>query len=116
MRRGYHRQARTIPVRANDGASGRATTDQGNYFRCWNCGFICDIRRDELSKDGRHRATHAIYTDTLTPLYAYGDSVKLSTGVGHDIVLVKENTSVYHVYTVSGSGCPLCHSTAWKKL
>ena len=120
----YRKQIRTIPIRANDGDSGRELIDKGSYFRCWNCGFICDVRRDELSKDGRRgtvltEGTSTSYGDT-TLNYAVGDSVNIGAGVGHDIVLAEVGpdgtpVTVMHSYTVGGSGCPMCHTRVWKK-
>jgi len=155
----YRKQARTIRIKASDGDSGRAVTDEGNYFRCWHCGFICDIRRDDLSKDGRNATvlsryppdpvklnrdvfmdevgaewtdtdstdwyegpvepTHRIARGDTTYNYAVGDAVKLGV-TGHDIVMMKllaggENATIYQLYSVSGGGCPLCHTTRWKK-
>ena len=120
----YRKQIRTIPIRATDGDSGRALIDKGSYFRCWNCGFICDVRRDELSKDGRRgtvltEGTSTSYGDT-TLNYAVGDSVLVGAGVDIDIVLTEEGpdgspVTVMHSYTVGGSGCPLCHSRRWKE-
>ena len=26
-----------------------AQEDSGKFFRCWNCGFICNVTRDRLS-------------------------------------------------------------------
>lgn len=150
----YPRQIKTIPIRARDGDSGREVIDKGSYFRCWNCGFICDERRDKLSSDGRRGTVLSVYVDSVrfnytveeatgveyladgtyyadgtvyagwapgwsereeTVNYTLGDIIKLSTGVGKDIVLIKDNTTIYHVYTVGGTGCPLCHTTVWKK-
>lgn len=113
----YRKEAKTIRLRASDGDSGREIVDDGNYFRCWHCGFVCDIRRDEL--DDRHgatisEATATSYGDT-TLNYAVGDAVQLSTGRTHDIVLMKELVTIYRHYSVSGSGCPLCHTRNWKK-
>ena len=122
MRRRYHKQARTLSVRANDGSSGRETTDQGNYFRCWNCGFICDIRRDLLSKDGRRgtvltEGTATSHGDT-TLYHGVEEAHYLTTGAGEDSVLSSEasNVPIARSITVGGTGCPLCHTTAWKKL
>ena len=120
----YRKQARTIPIRASDGDSGREEIDKGNLFRCWNCGFICDIRRDELAKDGRLGATISEATATshgdTTLYYAVGDAVQLDAGLTHDPVLMKETAdgtaeTVYRHYSVSGTGCPLCHTRNWKK-
>ena len=123
MRRSrYKRQIKTIPIRATDSDSGRELIDQGSYFRCWHCGFICDIRRDELSEDGR-RGTVLTEGDTTshgdtTLYYNVGDANKIGA-IGHDIVLMEEGAdgtpkTIMHGFTVGGSGCPLCHSRRWR--
>ena len=156
----YKRQIRTIRVKATDGDSGRETVDKGNYFRCWHCGFICDVRRDDLSKEGRRatvlkryppdpqKSNLDVFADEGSTYWAdegdtawykgpvadvhrvapgdtllshnVGDTVHLNPGVGHGIVLMKvlaggEYATIYQVYTVSGGGCPLCHTAVWKK-
>ena len=149
----YPSQIRTIPIRARDGDSGREIIDKGNYFRCWNCGFICDARRDELSEDGRRgtvladshgRVTFDItismgqggsaladgtyladgtllagavpaQTFIETNNYNAGGRIQLTTGVGGDISLGQSNRPTVHHFTVSGTGCPLCHTRVWKK-
>lgn len=39
--------ARTLPLRGTG-------DDEGKYYRCWNCGFICNVDRDSLG-DGESR-------------------------------------------------------------
>lgn len=56
--------------------------DDGRYFRCWNCGFICDSQRDVLVQN-------------------FG-GVGTSTYVDTDGV-TKYKAEVY-------AGCPLCGS------
>jgi hypothetical protein len=57
--------SRTISLRGHkDYGEGR---DDGRYWRCWNCGFVCDVERHELgdseSKDGvSHTIYEALYT------------------------------------------------------
>lgn len=117
------RQRRTIPIPATDGAAGREKTDKGNYFRCWHCGFVCDVRRDELTDEGRHGASIGPYTP-LEPFSPYGRgqvAIQLSTGVGKDAALMEQDpagdaVTIYHKHTVViNGGCPLCGSRAWKK-
>ena len=44
------KEARTIPLYGNpDRGNG---LDDGRYYRCWNCGFICNIDRDKLGGHG----------------------------------------------------------------
>lgn len=109
-------------MRASDGGSGREEVDAGRYFRCWNCGFVCDIERDALD-DGRHGATATVYTtpapgatpeDPLSTVVLVDgtgilDVVSPVLDAGGDAVVIR------NVYEVGGTGCPLCHTRAWKK-
>lgn len=115
-------ERKTIPMRASDGGSGREEVDAGRYFRCWNCGFVCDIDRDALD-DGRHGATTTIYT-TASAGASSGDPLSpftLVDGTGILDVMVPQVDAaggpvvVRNVYEVGGTGCPLCHTRAWKK-
>jgi len=45
--------------------------DKGRYFRCWNCGFICDKERDELGDaDSDAGDNHTDYHN-ITPIDPY---------------------------------------------
>jgi hypothetical protein len=121
----YRKEVRTIHVRATDGDSGREKTDKDNYFRCWHCGFICDVRRDELSKDGRRGTTVGpetpLQSDRVTTYGMGADAIKLSTGAAHHSLLMEQdstgsNKTVYRYQTAGvARGCPLCGTTVWKK-
>jgi hypothetical protein len=52
---------RTRPVKWSPSADTEARTDKDRYFRCWNCGFICDVQRDALGKDMRSRDSSEYY-------------------------------------------------------
>lgn len=46
--------------------------DGGKYYRCWNCGFICNIERDQLAQGNYDHGgvVTAAFTDTdLTTSY-----------------------------------------------
>ena len=112
-------ERRTIPLRSNDRGSGRDKIDDGKYFRCWNCGFICNIERDALSE----RGPGTILTDFDIPAgtpYQDPEAIKLTGGMGYDFVLPKADANgdpvvVRQDYKITGTGCPLCHTRAWKK-
>ena len=68
------KRSRTIPV-YGEGA------DKGKYFRCWNCGWICNVDRDELGDsdsssgndhtdfhEGHHYSTYDVYDGPLSPV------------------------------------------------
>jgi hypothetical protein len=117
------KERRTIPLRANDRISGREQIDDGKYFRCWYCGFVCNIERDELSE----RGPGTILTNVFITQYANGpgepyqdpEAIKLGMG-GYDFVLPKADANgdpvvIRQDYMITGTGCPLCHCRAWKK-
>jgi hypothetical protein len=42
---------RRNPVRSSPSADTEARSDEGVYFRCWNCGWVCDKNRDALGNN-----------------------------------------------------------------
>ena len=58
--------------------------DDGRYYRCWNCGFICNIDRDALggqeSRDGISYEAFTLDTDpSLNSISRLGGSFSPST-------------------------------------
>lgn len=39
---------RTIPLKGTSSPEGVSQSDEGKWFRCWNCGWRCNIERDTL--------------------------------------------------------------------
>ena len=72
------KEKRTIPIRG-------IWEDKGKYFRCWNCGFVCDSQRDSL-----------------------GDHGGVTTGTYVDV------DGVTKYYPIVQSGCPFCGCTNYK--
>jgi len=105
-------EQRTIPI---DGYG----DDLGKYFRCWNCGFICKLGRDELTSSIARAGT--AYTD----YYAKSDPGKenrLYIGKRDEPVVLLELDSdgdpkeILHSFKATvTSGCPLCGCKQWKK-
>jgi hypothetical protein len=63
---------RTRPVKWSPSADTEARSDKDRYFRCWNCGFICDVQRDTLGKNLRSRDGSEYY-DQYYPQSTQGD-------------------------------------------
>ena len=95
--------------------------DFGKWFRCWNCGFICNSERDALgdsqSRDGR---VHKDYAQNPDP----GTVQKQATLGGPSNVFVaseqdsggtaKGVRNAIMVSSSASSGCPLCGSLNWR--
>jgi len=87
------KESRTIPLY---GSPERGNgLDDGRYFRCWNCGFICNIDRDALggpeSRDGLS------YEDFPVPVYGaqggvdYSNIARLGGSIGNEtLVCIRE--------------------------
>lgn len=129
------KQSRTNPLRGHkDYADGR---DDGKYWRCWNCGFVCDVERDELGGgDGvSHTVYEALYTggpkkganntdylETDAAIHGDNSSVPLlaiaSGRTGHVLL---QNDAAGDPQTVRvnwtpdvTSGCPFCDTRNWR--
>ncbi len=97
-------------------------TGGGVFYRCWNCGFICNDKRDSLGDEssgdaieqrdfqqphlgiipGRPRTAQAVFG-----------------GFNHVTVAPAADSDgnpqiVTHNYATSGGGCPQCHSLNWR--
>ena len=106
--------------------------DHKRYYRCWNCGFICDSERDAL---GGPDDRSGIQPDDYE-VHAYGD---YSTGglwqaVGVQttcVICLGGDINHFHVALENGSdgqpkkvghkfaapskrGCPFCGCTNWR--
>ena len=67
--------------------------DGNEYFKCWNCGFICKVGRDALG--GSVSAVNISYTENTD--YTASDSFP-----------------DYKWYDITGNGCPFCHTKNWR--
>ncbi len=120
---------RTIPVKGYG-------EDDGKYYRCWNCGFICNADRDELggeeSRSGVAITQTHIEQGPAQPGAAYigmtGDAARdaravlavLAGSVGHSHIAMEEGMDgaakgVEHIHSAEvATGCPLCGTRNWK--
>ena len=104
--------------------------DEGKYFHCSNCGFVCDIDRDALGgPESRSGATYAqaekVYSEDAPPFYSGIDGQNKTTPLvpllklrSAQIVMKAladgtEATIRRTWYNDGGTGCPFCHSLNW---
>ncbi len=104
------RQKQTLPLWG-------ANEDTGKYFRCWNCGFICNRERDQVGLGSG-----------VNVLDFPGYNPDLQTGTEQGIAILEDN----HVCMRNGpdnlpdsvqrhdhypdvvAGCPFCGTKNWK--
>jgi len=117
--RKIRRRSKTIPLK---GHSVRGNgEDAGKWFKCWNCGFICNVDRDALG-DNETRSGDG-QTDYHTPSYGSSDmsdevnglaaledyTVALALGVDGNPQGIRHN-----IMSDVSSGCPMCGSRNWR--
>lgn len=111
------KESRTIPLRGYG-------DDAGLWYRCWNCGFICNSKRDALgdrdSQDGTVHTEYVARAEGATPgeeLSPYS-VMRALTGTFVSLTVDVDGSGIppydYHAYDVGGTGCPLCHSLNWR--
>ena len=108
-----HKDSRTIPIWGSptrgDGL------DHGKWFRCWNCGFLCNKDRDALG-DSQSRDGVVIedYAQNPEGRNFTGDAI---LGLG---VIASETDSegdpIRYPLMIStkSTGCPFCHTLNWR--
>ena len=103
------KEKRTIPVPAQG-------DEEGRYYKCWNCGFICDKQKNALD-DGP--AGNASRHATLASGRIIGDSRSVRFRVGTPIILRQLDSlgNKKPIYierrVIVGSGCPGCGTRNW---
>ena len=107
------KQSKTIPLKGNG-------TDSGKYYRCWNCGFICDIGRDTLGdQDTRNGMRSKAFAPRSFPTEA-ADHKSIVGGVeiAHtSCKLGSDGTPAglrEDFKPVVSGGCPFCGTLNWK--
>ncbi len=73
--------------------------DRGKYYTCWNCGYRCNMDRDELDV-GESMSTLSLETVTVPDETAGG------------IVPIPATTTF--IMPVVTGGCPHCGTRNWK--
>lgn len=111
--RKIRKEARTRPIPGHyDYGDGR---DAGRYYRCWNCGFPCDVERDELGgPDDRSKISSQIYSQ----VDQYGATSDLANHTIYDSDYAGPDGTTYPSWDKRykpkvGSGCPMCGTLNW---
>jgi len=105
--------SRTLPV------YGRGE-DAGRYFRCWNCGFVCDIKRDALGgSDSASGDNHTDYAVQAGSDYRAGIGPRpvgtLDVMLHYHVAIRNSANAVYHHHKTNiTSGCSFCGCTNWR--
>jgi hypothetical protein len=106
--------ARTIPIPGYG-------DDAGRWFRCWNCGFICDSERDLIDPTGQRGVEVVEYSLTSAESRLIEPGVYAHAGgpfvVGVTMRLDSDGsyTAPNRLYrrSVTG-GCPSCGIKNWR--
>lgn len=113
------KRSRTLPVFGKG-------DDEGKYFRCWNCGFICNKNRDELgdaesSAGDEHTDYHGIANeDPYSNIARSASRICCLGSPGHYFVALEVGAdgnpkTIIHDFTSTISrGCPFCGTTNWR--
>lgn len=109
------KESRTIPL---DGSNERGNgLDYHRFYRCWHCGFICDIDRDTLG--GSKSLSGVGYEAASSEADPYNNNVGVLGGPDETVVSLALDSAgnpkeVYHTFKpVISGGCPLCGTTNW---
>ena len=58
-KRSLRKESRTLPIFGKG-------EDEGKYYHCWNCGFVCDVDRDALGDSDS--SSGVAHKDALQPV------------------------------------------------
>ena len=114
-------EKRTIPIKGT-------WDDDGRYFRCWNCGFVVDSKRDRLGDERSDDGTsYEDYANQAQGAQGDGDPLSVapvlrmiggSNSVNTLVALAVGTDGAIqpptHSHKLVGSGCPFCHTLNWK--
>ena len=119
------KDSRTIPV---DGSYERGGgEDAKKWYRCWNCGFLCNVERDALGdSQSRSGAVYEDYAQQPDPGYGYPqqetNTLSNNQTATVDGLVVSEldpagdAVGTKNAIWVSNKsrGCPFCHTLNWR--
>jgi len=118
------KESRTIPVHGSYERGGGEDSDK--WFRCWNCGFLCNVERDALGdSQSRSGVVHEDYAQQPDPGYGYPqqetNTMNLNQTATLDGLVVSEldpagvavGTKNAIMVSSHSRGCPFCHSLNW---
>lgn len=103
------KESRTIPLKGEG-------DDEDKYYRCWNCGFICNVDRDALG--GRYSTDGTVLTNAAIPAVGNitdGRGIEMSRWTVSPVADADGNPrTVAYAFDISGDGCPSCHTRNWR--
>jgi hypothetical protein len=113
------KESRTIPL-YGDGVE--EADENGQYYKCWNCGWVCDTERDELGgssdRDGLTYENYSVDGFDSTPgetrlAVLGGDIEHFQVALELD---AEGNPLPIDEYwrAVASSGCPFCGTRNWR--
>lgn len=100
----------------------KGDVDGGKYYKCWNCGQICNDKRHALAgANSGHGITYRDYSRQsagIIPGNSY-TAMSLLRRVQWSMVSARLNSdgnakTVVHSYRTTMNGCPLCGSLNWR--
>lgn len=118
------KESRTRPLKGKG-------ADENVYYRCWNCGFICDVTRDKLGGPDDVAGDNHTTGYEAAGVRPYGKDSHLYVGVeqqcclggsiGHYHTVMKLGpdgttpvTVVHNLKSDVSFGCPSCGTTNWR--
>ena len=116
MKRGRRlpKESKTIPLKGNK-VRGNGE-DFGKYYRCWHCGFTCNVERDSL---GDSQSRSGVSSELYTPVTYDGRAV-LGGDIQHFHTALETDSDgnpkelwEYYKPVITG-GCPMCGSMNWR--
>ena len=114
------KESRTLPIFGKGDEADR-------FFRCWHCGFICDVERDELGDSQStagddHTDYHGLTTIAADPGTSDPIARQICLGGNEHFQTLqstktldgsKEQINHGHISDIS-RGCPSCGTTNWR--
>lgn len=96
--------------------------DNGKFYRCSNCGQICNDKVHALGGSNSGDAIQHLDFTTQSAGAIPGNkesAISILRQVQGSMVSLKLNSDggtipVVHSFSTSGGGCPLCHSLNWR--
>lgn len=108
------KRSRTLPIHGE-------AEDADKYFRCWNCGFICDVDRDSLG-DSESLGGPVYENYSADPVIdsEFGKELHISGELEHFHYIIgleadgSEVAPQVYLRPVAKRGCPLCGTLNWR--
>ncbi len=119
------KDSRRIPVSSKEPKDLGERGDTNKYYRCWNCGFICNEERDALGDAYSTSGNYAYEAIRTAQGYVETDELDITPVLGGSIVdyftLLElgvdgstPKTIRYTFEALVSSGCPVCGTLNWR--